>query len=343
MQTFLKTVAVFFAILFIGTTVLALGFYNVERSAFDAQFYIRAFEEENVYQRLPELTAQSLAIAAQRAQDGSVLSVFRNLSEEDWRIFVANLFPPEVLRTVAEDVVTQTMGYLNGERDSVILSLTDIKAYLSSQGGIDAIYGLLETQPDCTLEQLTAMATGQFDLILCNPPETILFIDVRPIYEAQIRVAVSLIPEQLTLVSPGAEHTQRLQDLRFVRMVVRLSPLLPILCLLMVTLFGVRSFRDWLNWWGVLLFIAGLISLSLSAMSGFIASGTFQLFIAPVFPDFIPREIVTIFQELTATIVHNAVAPTMLIAGVMAFFGLVMILVAFLLRGRLRKDPQYVR
>lgn len=343
MHTFFKTVAVFFALLFIGTTVLALGLYNVERSVFDAQFYIRAFEEENVYQRLPELTAQSLALAAQRSQDGSVLSIFRNLSEEDWRIFVTTLFPPDVLRIIAEDVVTQTMGYLNGQRDSVILSLTNIKAYLSSQGGIEAIYGMLDSQPDCTLEQLTAMATGQFDIILCNPPETILFIDVRPIYEAQIRVAVSLIPEQLTLISPATEHTQRLRDMRFMRMVVRLSPLLPILCLLMVTLFGVRSFRDWLNWWGYPFLIAGLISLSLSALSGFIAAGTFQFFIAPVLPDFIPREIVTIFQELTATIVRNAVAPTIVIAGVMAFFGFIMILLAFLLRQKLRKDPQYVR
>ena len=98
-----------------------------------------------------------------------MLSLFRNLSEEEWRIFVSNLFPPDVLRVVAEDVVAQFMDYLNGERDSVVLSLGDIKAHLGSQGGIDAIYGMLDSQPDCTVEQLTAMATGQANIVLCNP------------------------------------------------------------------------------------------------------------------------------------------------------------------------------
>ena len=343
METFQKTVAVFFAILFIGSTVLTLALYNVERSAFDAEFYIRALEEENVYQRLPELTAQSLALAAQRSQSGSMLSLFRNLSEDEWRNFVSNLFPPDILQGVAEDAVTQFIDYLNGERDSVILSLSGIKAYLGSQAGIDAIYGVLKTQPDCTVEQLTAMATGQADIVLCNPPETILFIDVRPIYEAQIKAAVSVIPEQVTLISPGSDRTQQLQDLKFVRMVVRLSPILPMLCLLVMALFAVRSFWDWLNWWGYPLLLAGLISMSLSAVSGFIAAGIFQLFIAPVFPDLIPQEIVDIFRDLTATIVHNALQPTLLIAGIVAFFGFVMVLLAFLLRKRLRKDPQYVR
>jgi hypothetical protein len=343
MGSFLKTVAVFFAILFIGSTVLALGLYNVERSAFDAEFYIRALEEENVYQRLPELTAQSLALAAQRSQGGTVLSLFRNLSEDEWRVFVSNLFPPEVLRAEAENVVTQLMDYLNGERDSVTLSLTDIKAYLGSQAGIDTIFGMLKTQPDCTVEQLTAMAMGQTDIVLCNPPDTILFIDVHAIYEAQIRAAVSVIPEQITLISPGADRTQQLQDLKFIRTVARLSPFLPIVCLLMIALFAVRSFWDWLNWWGYPILLAGLLSMSLGALSSFIAAGIFQLFIAPVFPNLIPREIVDVFRDLTATIVRSAVRPTILVAGVMAFFGFVMVLLAYLLRKRLQTDPQYVR
>ncbi|MGB7872791.1 MAG: hypothetical protein WBL25_00295 [Anaerolineales bacterium] len=343
MDTFFKTVAVFFAILFIGTTLLAFGLYNVERSAFDANLYIQALDEENVYQRLPDLTAHALSVAAQRTQGGSVLSLFRNLSDEQWRIFVSELFPPDVLRVMAEEVVNQIMDYLNGEGDNVVLSLVNLKAHLQSAAGIDAIYGMLKTQPDCTVEQLTAMATGQADIVLCNPPETILFIDVRPIYEAQIRAAVSVIPEQLMLISPGINRTQQFRDLRFARTIMRLSPILPMLCLLMVALFAVRSFGDWLNWWGYPFLSAGLISTSLSAFSGYIAAGTFQIFIAPVLPDLIPSEIVNVFRDLTARVVRNAVEPTLLIAGIMAFIGLIMVLLAFLLRRRLHKSPQYVR
>jgi hypothetical protein len=111
----------------------------------------------------------------------------------------------------------------------------------------------------------------------------------------------------------------------------------------MIALFAVRSFRDWLNWWGYPLLLAGLLSMSLSALSGLIAAGIFQLFIAPVFPVLIPQEIVSIFRDLTATIVHNAVRPALFIAGVMAFFGLMMVGLAFLLRLRVQQGQQYVR
>jgi uncharacterized BrkB/YihY/UPF0761 family membrane protein len=83
--------------------------------------------------------------------------------------------------------------------------------------------------------------------------------------------------------------------------------------------------------------------LFISALSGFIAAGTFQLFIAPVFPDLIPPAIVSVFRDLTATIVRNALQPSLLIAGVMAFFGFIMVVLALVLRSRLRKNPQYVR
>jgi len=343
METLRKTIAAFFAILFIGTTAVALALYNVEKSAFNADLYIRAMEKENVYQRLPELTAKSLSVAAQNAGSSSMLSIFRNLSEDDWRLFVSGLFPPEMLRTVAEDLVTQFIAYLNGEQDNVILSLTGLKAHLSSPEGTNAIYGMAKSQPDCTVEQLTAMALEGADIVLCNPPETFLFFDLRPIYEQEIRAAVSLIPEQVTLATPGPDRVQQLRDLRFARAVIRLTPVLPVLCLFILTLFAVRSLRDWLNWWGFPLLLAGLVSLFIGFLSGPIAAGIFQLFIAPAFPDALPQEIVNVFRDLTGRIVGNALQPTLLIAGVMALCGLIMIGLAFLLRNRLQPRNRYMR
>jgi len=343
METFSKTVAAFLAILFIGTTVLTLALYNVEKSAFDAELYIRAMDDENIYQRVPELTAQSLAVAAQRAGDNSLMSIFKNLSGDDWRRFVSELFPPEVLRTLAEDGVNQFIAYINGERDNVILSLAGLKAHLNSPEGINAIYGLVQSQPDCTVEQLTTMAMGGAGFVLCNPPESFLFIDLRPIYEQQIRAAVGLIPEQVTLVTTGPDRAQQVQDLRFTRAIIRLTPVLPVLCLFMLTLFAVRSIGDWLNWWGYPFLLAGLFSMFLGALSGPIAAVTFQLFIAPVLPDALPQEIVNVFRDLTGRIVGNTLQPTLLIAGVIMFCGLIMVTLAFLLRKRLQPRQRYIK
>ena len=330
----------FFAILFVIATVSALALYNIEQSAFDADLYKQALTEEKVYQRLPELTAQGLAIAAQRS-DNVMLSLFRNLSEAEWRRFVLELLPPDVLRTLAEDAMTQVMAYLNGESDVVVLSIASLKTYLQSPEGGNAVYGMLKAQPDCTMEQLTAMALNQQALTLCNPPDTFLFFDLRPIIEAQIRATVSLIPEQVTLISANSAKPRDLRNLKNLRLVMRLSPLLPLLCLLAITVLVVRSFRDWLNWWGYPLLFAGFIGMSLSALSRPMAAWTFQIFIAPALPEALPTEIIDIFKDLTATIVHNAVQPTLLIAGIMALIGLIMVVIAFFLRGKLQKSSAY--
>ena len=337
LKVFARVLAGFFAILFVLTTVLAVALYFIEQSAFDADLYKQALTEEKVYQRLPELAAHGLAIAAQRSNSG-VLSVFRNLSEEEWRAYVLELLPPEQLRVLAEEAVTQVMAYLNGESDVAVLSFANLKGYLQSPEGINAIYGMLKAQPDCTLEQLTAMALGQQALTLCNPPDTFMFVDLRPMVEAEIRAAVSLIPEQVTLISANSVKPRELRALKNLRLGMRLSPLLPMLCLLAIAVLAVRSFRDWLNWWGYPLLLAGFVSMFLSALSRPLAAGVFQVFIVPFLPEVLPADIVDVFRDLTATIVHNALQPTLLLAGLMALIGLIMIAVAFLLRRRVQRN-----
>ncbi len=341
MQTSSKTLtgvlAGLFAILFVGSTALAFALYHVEQSAFNADLYIRALDEENVYQRLPELTAQSLSMAAQRPERNGMLSLFRNLSDQEWQTLVTELFPPDVLRNMAVDMVTQIMAYLNGESNQVVLSLTNLKAYLQSPEGINAVYGMLKAEPDCTVEQLTAMALNQQALTLCNPPESFMFVDLRPIVKTEIKNAMTLIPEQMIIVSTDGNRVQTLRNLKTLRLFMRLSPLVPVLCLLVVTALAVRSLNDWLTWWGYPLLIAGLVSMSLSALSGPMASVTFRLFIAPALPAALPPDIVSVFRDLTATIVRDAVQPILLVAGIMALIGLIMVALNFLLRKRLQR------
>ncbi len=341
MQTSSKTLtgvlAGLFAILFVGSTALAFALYHVEQSAFNADLYIRALDEENVYQRLPELTAQSLSMAAQRPERNGMLSLFRNLSDQEWQTLVTELFPPDVLRNMAVDMVTQIMAYLNGESNQVVLSLTNLKAYLQSPEGINAVYGMLKAEPDCTVEQLTAMALNQQALTLCNPPESFMFVDLRPIVKTEIKNAMTLIPEQMIIVSTDGNRVQTLRNLKTLRLFMRLSPLVPVLCLLVVTALAVRSLNDWLTWWGYPLLIAGLVSMSLSALSGPMASVTFRLFIAPALPAALPPDIVSVFRDLTATIVRDAVQPILLVAGIMALIGLIMVGINFLLRKRLQR------
>jgi hypothetical protein len=343
LKRLLEILAVIAAILFVASTPVAFTLYSLERNIFDADLYIQALDEENVYQQLPTLTAQTFAIAAQRTDNAGILSIFRNLSIEEWQAMVIQLLPPDVLRALTADAVTQIMAYLNGERADAVLSLAILKAQMQSPEGINAVYGMLEAQPDCTVEQLTAMALNQQALTLCDPPDTFLFLDLRPIVIAQINGLMSLIPEQVTIISAGSSRPQYLQNLNDLRILMRLSPLFPILCLLIIPVLVVRSFPSWLNWWGYPLLFAGLISLFLSAISAPLSSLTFQILFAPALPGVFPADLLEMFKGLTAAIVRNAIQPVLLVAGVMLLVGLVMVALGLLFRGRLRKEVVYYR
>jgi len=336
-KNLLSILAVLFAILFIFSTAVAFTLFNVERNVFDAQLYLQALDEANVYVQLPEMTAQALAMAAQNPGGTGLLSVLRNLSEDEWRTMAVGLLPPDLLRALTEDAVTQILAVLNGESQDAILNLTGLKAHLQSPEGINAVYMMLKSQPDCTLEQLTAMTLGQQALTLCNPPDTFLFIDLRPIVESEIRAGMALVPEQITLISASPERVQTLRDLNAIRLFMRLSPLVPMVCLLIVTILAVRSIRSWLVWWGYSLLSAGLVSVFLGALSGPVASLTFQIFIKPFLPNAFPASVVDVFRDLTATIVHDALQPVVLWAGVLALIGLVMVALAFFLGRRFQR------
>jgi hypothetical protein len=337
------TLAGIFAVLFVITTPLAFALYSVEQSVFNAEFYTQALEEENIYQRLPELIADALGTTAGNDDSSNPLTLLSNLSGEEWQQYMIALLPPDELKILSEDTIVQLVAYLNGESDQVVFSLASLKAYLGSQEGVDAIYGMLKTQPDCTVEQLTAMAMGQQDLVLCNPPETFLLFDLRPIYEQEIKALVSVIPDQMTVITAGADRAQEIQNVRSLRTLMRLSPLLPIFCLLLITVFAVRSLAGWLNWWGYPLLLAGLVSMSLTALSVSLAELGFQIFVVPVLSNRLPADFLSVFKDLFAAIVHNALQPTLLIAGILALVGLIMVALTFLFGKRLRRSQTYQR
>lgn len=341
LKRLMEILAVITALVFIVSTPAALTLYSLEQSVFDADLYIQALDEENVYGQLPVLTAQTLSIAAQTPGRNDILSIFRNLSADQWQAMMAQLLPPDVLRPLTVDAITQIMAYFNGERADAVLSLAGLKAHMQSPEGINAVYGMLEAQPDCTVEQLTAMALNQQALTLCDPPDTFLIFDLRPIIAGQINGLMSLVPSQITIIPAGSFRPQYLNNLNDLRIVMRLSPLLPILCLLIIAVLVVRTWRGWLNWWGYPLLFAGFISLFLSAISAPLSSLTFQFLFAPALPTVFPADLLEMFKGLTAAIVRNALQPVLLVAGIMLLVGLVMVAVGFLLRGRFQRAPLY--
>ncbi len=106
----------------------------------------------------------------------------------------------------------------------------------------------------------------------------------------------------------------------------------------MITVLAVRSLGDWLNWWGYPLWLSGLFSMALIILSGPLVAWVFRAFIAPIFPEKLPLDILDMFEAVVSRIAYEAVLPTAKIAGLLILIGLIMVAVAFLLRKKLSRD-----
>ncbi len=199
-----------------------------------------------------------------------------NISPDQWGQVIRLLLPPDELQHMTESALDEVFAYLNGERDTASLSLVNLKARLAGETGRDLILLLVSAQPPCTAEEEARILAGDFGgegepQIMCAASGEALdklFAEL----QRQLDEAASTIPDEATLIAPpsltepssGEGPFGGPQDpFKMIRIVIDFSPLVPLALLMFVTIFGVRSAKGWLRWWGIPILVAGLIVLAI--------------------------------------------------------------------------------
>jgi uncharacterized membrane protein YbhN (UPF0104 family) len=157
---------------------------------------------------------------------------------------------------------------------------------------------------------------------LCNPPENVLPM-LMPLIQGQMQVTASLIPDQLTLITapPQNDPRERIQTLR---LFMRLSLILPILCLLALTVFAVRSLRDWLNWWGTPLASTGFIAFVIGILGAPIFSAALERILTSQLPDYLPAFLLEFSSGIAAAMVQALLTPVVIQGIILTFIGVSM-------------------
>ncbi|MBI5830302.1 MAG: hypothetical protein HZB20_12365 [Chloroflexi bacterium] len=217
------------------------------------------------------------------SEDSGPPPFMKSLDQKDWEAILDTILPPGWVQAQAESAIDQLFAYLNSESAAlkITISTKEIRERLDSDAGAEAVLQLSRAQPPCTAEQLTSMALSTPDadlsqLLACSPPEDSLTA-VKPLIRQTLAEVTAEIPDQAVLGggdsdnAPTAPSDQgggfgpdQRRALFLVRWVLRLSPLAPLALLLLVGLFGARSRRGLLLWWGVPLLIVGLIGASIA-------------------------------------------------------------------------------
>jgi len=320
MDNFRKTTAAFFAILFVVTAVMAILLFNFDRKAFTAETYQQAFAREDFYNKLPNLMAQS--IFSSDADKSQFPLVMQGMNLEAWEGFIRTLLPPEVLKPIGDDVLNSTFAYLSMETDIVRVNLAPVKASMVSEAGTQAVLSLLNTLPACTFEQIAQITFNLFaggQIELCNPPADMLPL-LAPIVQGQMQFTASIIPDQLTLMTAPPQNDPR-ERLQTARLFMRLSLILPIGFLLAVTLFAVRSVKDWLLWWGIPFFITGFTAFVMGILGAPIFGVVLEGILAKSLPNYLPNFLLDFTGEFASAMVRALLNPVLWQGLILAIIG----------------------
>jgi len=165
---------------------------------------------------------------------------------------------------------------------------------------------------------------------------------VDPLMRVAIQSAASAIPDEMEFEHPFSDVSgstdikefgdDPIQSIFIARSFLRFGFLIPLVFLFLMTVFAVRSVRDWLLWWGVPLLLTGLIGLSLSALSLPILGWVFPRLIYFAVPVSVKPEIVAIGVDLANALFRQVTQKIMVQAGIMAAIGFAFVISAFFVK-----------
>jgi hypothetical protein len=359
-----RLLAWFFAVLFILSTIGVIFTFFPTRKLLSPDFYKQALEDVRIYQRLPESIAQQLALNFTQNSEGSRLIenppvYLLILDQEEWESILIDLIDPTSLQTQTENILDQFFNILLISPDPVNtpieVSLLDVKNRLGGPEGIQAFNQILNAQDPCSIDQLMGLLQlglgmeTSIDSLLCRPPDYIIS-ELNPVVETFLSAAVAQVPDQLSINLPlsvldssldvnsanlaQGEIPAPIKTLRRTNTIISWSLVLPLLLIILMTIFAVRSLRDFLRWWGGTFLTAGLISLILSLFLFPIASWGFSSFVPSEFSSnhglivfLVQMGIGDLSRELTDVLIMSVVIP----ASVLATIGFALLLGSYLL------------
>ena len=344
-----KILAVFFASLFVLATILVIILLNVENTLLNPGTYKRALVINNVYEQLTALamgeTESFKTLLANPAGTGSAnLDFLNDLTSQDWQKLISLILPPDEARSMLENMLDQVIATLNGETDSAQLSLAVLKAHLTGQAGKDVIQYLLNILPSCTADQVDQIHSKKpavsEEPVYCRPAQQDLAL-LTSQWQEQVNSATAGIPDALVIIKPAsgrpdtaAPGNDLISRLNTVRLEIRFSPLLSLILLILVTLLMVRSLKSWLLWWGIPLFITGLIATAISLVIPALLNLVWVNIILPQFPSVLSAGMRGLAGNLVGSVAQALAAPITLEAAIIGLFGLAAIIGSFFIEAK---------
>ena len=349
-----KVFAVIFLILFVITGLAAILSFNSFNLAFSPSLYKDALSDAGVYEKLHKLIGEQIVYQVEhnpciqnpdscsKEQASGMPIYFKDINSAEWSTVIGKLIDPVWFQAQVESAIDQIVTFISnpGQPLSINLSLMELKARLGGEEGYQAMLLLIQSLEPCSFKvslELPYKTTdiGELSSIeLCNPNESALQLR-EDIFRTALQDVSETIPENTSTFFNASNNRMgdnlaaSLGTLQMIRMAAMFSPIIPLFLLLIATLLVVRNLRGFLKWWGIPFTIIGVLL--------FVSS----LFITPLirsvllvrfnFQGLVPS-LVDMIKTVILNIAHSFENALIIQAGILFIAGIVMILVAIILK-----------
>jgi hypothetical protein len=316
------------AILFGLSLTFSLFAFNIQNQLFNPDVYKKAFAEQNVCARFPDVISHQIVSSAQSKDKGNLLGlIIGSINPDQLRGVIQSVLPCPIVEKFVFGGIDQIFSQINLATAQQGLSLNSIKQSLQQKSST-VVDEFLKSQPDCTAAQLLQIGTDallgkgvQSGTILCNPPAPLREVLSVPI-GLMMDAAIQGLPDQIPLSSG---FVNSLNSLRIIRIALNWSFVLPLIFLGLTTVLAVRSWRSLLQWWGIPLLVSGLTALVISLTASPIFYELLTGFLFPNLPANLVPEAITLISDVLSSVVNGLVRPIQIQSAVIGLIGLVMV------------------
>jgi len=280
LNTLMKMLAAFLALIVIVALPISLLIYNVARVVFSPEIMsdlltTRLVESGVIRGFITDFLLSPEFLQEQGPGEFNFSRVTENLSPEERGAIVDILIPPEWIKEQISGSFNAIYSWIDDDRPLPLIHLDmgPIKERFLGGGVIEVVDTIVDSWPSCSAAQMEHFREviefgGEFPEFLCEPPEPFRS-KVIDLTSSQLIQVVREVPQELSL-SGDQPYPRDMTDIaamkewiRLARALSRSSWLLPITLLGLIMALAVRSWGELGRWWGIPLLIGGVFTLML--------------------------------------------------------------------------------
>jgi hypothetical protein len=333
-----KILAVILALTVVMTLPLAIMASDTAHVIFSPSSVANLFRERLIYSgMLRRLVADALSstdfLESHSPEEMNMGQAFAELTSAEWDAILEVSLPEAWIEEQVGMLTADIMGWIDDSRPwpELEVDLRPIKAKLLRGGTKEIVEIVVDSWPSCSPEQVQrmqeeSMRSGESPLLYCEPPEPFrgqlteyatIALDE---FIRQAPVVLSLRDDAPDM-DAAIESLAFKENLRALRQLSYASWMIPIAFLGLIMVFAVRSWREVMQWWGIPLLAAAILTLLGAFLVPAAGKALLQRVASGVDGD------VGVLQKIMADLMTGA---SEMIAGQVLLHGIIVLFVSFI-------------